>query len=237
MAKMPNLPKLDSPTIDRILYQRGIGLLMYAMVQTHPDIACSTGLLAQHSANPGQDHWNGFKRSLQYLQGTKDIGIVYRQSAGSTLIGYVDANYAGDPNTSRSTTGWAFMMAGGCVAWSSRKQPTISLLSTEAEYVAAASATRELIWLRQFLSEFNFLPEGPTTLLTDNQSSIALAKNPVNHQNTKHIRIKHHFLREMVELQEINLEYIPIDRQVADILTKPLGRVKFPGFVADLGMS
>ncbi|QRW18438.1 Retrovirus-related Pol polyprotein from transposon TNT 1-94 [Rhizoctonia solani] len=138
---MPNLPKLDLPTIDWILYQQGIGLLMYAMVQTRPDIAFSTGLLAQHSANLGQDHWNGFKRSLQYLQGTKDIGIVYRQSAGSTLIGYVNANYAGDPNTSQLTMGWAFMMAGGCVAWSSQKQPTISLSSTEAKYVAAASAT------------------------------------------------------------------------------------------------
>ncbi|QRW15624.1 Gag-Pol polyprotein/retrotransposon [Rhizoctonia solani] len=237
MAESPNLPKLNSPTVDQALYQRGIGLLMYAMVQTRPDIAYATGLLAQHSANPGHEHWNAFRRTLRYLKGTKDLGIVYKKLKGSELTGYIDADYAGDPNTSQSTTGWTFMIGGASIAWSSRKQPTISLSSTEAEYVAAASATRKLIWLRQFLSELDLLPEGPTTLLTNNQSSMALAKNPINHQCTKHIRIKHHFIREMIELKEVDLQYIPTNKQVADILTKPLGRTKLPGFVTDMGMS
>ncbi|KEP45491.1 putative Gag-Pol polyprotein/retrotransposon, partial [Rhizoctonia solani 123E] len=237
MAESPNLPKLDSPTIDRTLYQRGIGSLMYAMVSTRPDIAYATGLLAQHAANPGEDHWASLKRVLRYLQGTIEVGIVYDRSKPSELIGYVDSDYAGDKNSSRSTTGWTFQIAGGSVAWSSRKQPTISLSSTEAEYVAASSATRELSWIRQFLSEIGFLSNNPTILFTDNQSSMALAKNPINHQNTKHIRVKYHFIREMIELREVDLKYIPTDEQVADVLTKPLGRIKFPFFVLHLGMS
>ncbi|KAJ1305494.1 hypothetical protein OPQ81_000501 [Rhizoctonia solani] len=128
-------------------------------------------------------------------------------------------------------------MAGGTVAWSSCKQATISLSSTEAEYVAATSAARELVWIRQFLSELGFSPDGPTTMLTDNQSSIALARNLVNHQNTKHIRVKYHYIHEMIELREIDLQYIPTERQVANVLTKPLGHIKFLGFVADMNMS
>ncbi|KAF8713823.1 GAG-pre-integrase domain, partial [Rhizoctonia solani] len=147
MAESPNLPKLDSPSIDRTLYQRGVGSLMYAMISTRPDIAYATGLLAQHAANPGKEHWSALLRVLQYLQGTKDLGIVYDRSKKMELTGFVDADYAGDPHTSRSTTGWTFILAGGSIAWLLRKQPTISLLSTEAEYVAAASAARELLWI------------------------------------------------------------------------------------------
>jgi hypothetical protein len=161
---------------------------------------------------------------------------VFWRSKPLKPLGYVDADYAGDKNTSWPTTGWTFLMARGAVAWSSCKQPTISLSSTEAEYVAAASTASELVWLRQFLSELDFLPDGPTTLLTDNQSSMALARNPPNHQNTTHIRVKHHFIHEMIELREISLQYIPADDQVADVLTKPLGRVKSPGFVAGMRM-
>ncbi|KAF8755430.1 Mitochondrial protein [Rhizoctonia solani] len=147
MAESLNLPKLDSPSIDRTLYQRGVGSLMYAMISTRPDIAYATGLLAQHAANPGKEHWSALLQVLQYLQGTKDLGIVYNRSKKMELTGFVDADYAGDPHTSQSTTGWTFILAGGSIAWSSRKQPTISLSSTEAEYVAAASAARELLWI------------------------------------------------------------------------------------------
>jgi hypothetical protein len=144
MAESLDLPKLESPTIDRTLYQRLVGSLMYAMISTRPDIAYATGLLAQHAANPGDEHWSAGKRVLRYLQGTKELGVVYRRSNPLKPLGYVDADYAGDKNTSRSTTGWTFLMAGGAVAWSSRKQPTVSLSSTEAEYVAAASAARDI---------------------------------------------------------------------------------------------
>jgi hypothetical protein len=237
MAESLDLPKLESPTIDRTLYQRLVGSLMYAMISTRPDIAYATGLLAQHAANPSDEHWSAGKRVLHYLQGTKGLSVVYQRSKSLEPLGYVDTDYAGDKNTSRSMTGWTFLMAGGAVAWSSRKQPTVSLSSTEAEYVAAASAACELVWLHQFLSELDFLPDGLTTLLTDNQSSMVLARNPANHQNTKHIRVKNHFIHEMIELREISLKYIPTDEQVADILTKPLGCVKFPGFVTGMGMS
>ncbi|QRV85528.1 Copia-like polyprotein/retrotransposon [Ceratobasidium sp. AG-Ba] len=236
MAESLYLPKLDSPSIDRTLYQQLVGSLMYAMISTRADIAFPTGLLAQYAANPGKEHWDAGKRVLRYLKGTSNLGIVYHRSSDLKLLGYVDADYAGDKNTSRSTTGWAFLLAGGVIAYSSRKQPTISLSSTKAEYVADASAARELIWIRQFLSELGFLPEGATPLLSDNQSAMALAKNPINHQTTKHIRVKYHFIREVIALKELDLQYVSTEDQVADALTKALGRVKFTRFVSGMGM-
>ncbi|QRV89310.1 Retrovirus-related Pol polyprotein from transposon TNT 1-94 [Ceratobasidium sp. AG-Ba] len=237
MAESPNLPKLDESTIDRTRYQQLIGSLMYAMISTRADIAYATGLLAQHAANPGKEHWDAAHRILRYLNSSIDLGIIYHRSDNLELQGYVDADYAGDKSSSRSTTGWAFFLAGGLIAYSSRKQPTISLSSTEAEYVATSSAARELIWIRQFISELGLLPEGPTTVFSDNQSSIALAKNPANHQNTKHIRVKYHFIREVIALRELDLKYIPTDDQVADVLTKPLGCLKFTRFVSAMGMA
>ncbi|QRW24746.1 Retrotransposon-derived protein PEG10 [Rhizoctonia solani] len=153
MAELLSLPKYNSPSVDRTLYQQGVGSLMYGMISTWPDIAYATGLLAQHAANPGKEHWSALLQVLQYLQATKDLGIVYNSSKNSELIGFVDADYAGDPHTSWSTTGWTFILAGGAIAWSLRKQPTISLLSTEAKYVAAASAAQEILWIRSFLSK------------------------------------------------------------------------------------
>ncbi|QRW26323.1 Gag-Pol polyprotein/retrotransposon [Rhizoctonia solani] len=235
MAESLSLPKYNSPSVDRTLYQQGVGSLMYGMISTWPNIAYATGLLAQHAANPGKEHWSALLQVLRYLQATKDLGIVYDSSKNSELIGFVDADYAGDPHTSRSTTGWTFILAGGAIAWSLRKQPTISLSSTEAKYVAAASAAREILWIRSFLSELGFLTNGPTALLTNNQSSIALAKNPSNHQNTKHIRVKYHFIRELIAFKEIELKFIPTNEQVANVLTKPLGRLKFPKFITDMG--
>ncbi|KAJ1304115.1 hypothetical protein OPQ81_008517 [Rhizoctonia solani] len=148
---------------------------MYAMTSTHPDIAYAVSLLAQHTTKPSDEHWKAVKHVFRYLQGTRDLGITYSHLKPVDLVGYVDADYAGDKNSSRSMTGWAFLVAGGTVAWSLHKQETISLSSPEAEYVAIASAARELVWIRQFLSELGFSPDGPTTMLTDNQSSIALA--------------------------------------------------------------
>src|SRR3954465_10603758 len=116
MAESPNLPKLDTPTVNRMLYQCGVGSLMYAMISTRPDITFAAGLLAQHAANPGDEHWSAFKRVLRYLQGTRALGIVFDRSKPSNLSGYVDSDYAGDPNTSRSTTGWVFQIAGGAIA-------------------------------------------------------------------------------------------------------------------------
>jgi hypothetical protein len=152
------------------------------------------------------------------------------------LIGYVNADYARDKNSSCSTTGWVFLMSRGSVAWSAHKQPTVSLSSTKGEYVAAASAAHKIIWARQFLSELRFLSDGPTVLFTDNRSSMALARNPANHQSTKHIHVKYQFIHEVIELQEVELQYTPTKEQVADTLTKPLGCVKLPGFVSGMGM-
>ncbi|QRW10540.1 Copia-like polyprotein/retrotransposon [Ceratobasidium sp. AG-Ba] len=239
MSEGLHLEKLDSPEMNRSLYQSGIGSLMYAMIGTRPDISFSTGLLAQHSNSPANEHWLAFKRVLRYLKGTTELGITYDGSKPLLPVGFVDSDFAGDKNSSRSTTGWTFTMTGGSVSWASRKQPTISLSSTEAERVASSNAAREAVWLNMLLDELGCYPNGlpPLVLYTNNQSNIALTKSRGHHSHTKHIRVHHHFVREMVEHGEIDLQYLSTEEQVADVLTKALGKIKFSRFISLMGMS
>jgi len=152
------------------------------------------------------------------------------------LLGYVDADWASDTNDQRSITGHVFIMAGGAVSWSSKKQDSVALSSMEAEYMAATSATKEAIWITTFLNELKLFPVPKIKILVDNQSAISLAKNAVFHSHTKHIAICYHFIRKKVDAGEIELEYIPMNAQVADVLMKPLGREKHNYFVEGMGV-
>jgi len=127
------------------------------------------------------------KRILRYLKGTINYGLVYNRSSDGSLIGYSDADWAGDMDSRHSTTGKLFVMSGAAISWLSRKQPVIALSTSEAEYIALCAATQEVIWLRRLLTGFKAPPERPTTIREDNQSAIAIAKNPVSHARTKHI--------------------------------------------------
>jgi hypothetical protein len=142
-------------------------------------------------------------------------------------FGYVDADWASDINDRRSITGYVFVLANGAVSWSSKKQTSVALSSTEAEYMAASAATKEAIWIWTLIRELNMIPSPkPTLLLLDNQSAMSLAKNSVFHDRTKHISIRHHFIREQLEMGEVAVDYISTNAQVADILTKGLTREK-----------
>ncbi|CAE6437900.1 unnamed protein product [Rhizoctonia solani] len=240
MAEAPKLPKLDLPSVDCTLYPRGFGFPVYAIAPSRPDIAYTTGrgLLAQHVVSSGKQHWSAWTRVLRYSQITKHRWIVYYCLKSLELIGYVNVDYvyAGDLHMSCSTAGWTFMSAGGRVAWSSRKQPITSLSGTGSEYVAAASTAQDLIWIQGFLSELGFIEIGPTTLFTDNQSSMTLAKNPGSHKSTEYIRVKYYVIRGVVTSKGVELKSVPTGEQVAGVLTKPLGRLKFPIFVSGMGM-
>ena len=173
-----------SPLVDERLYRKLVGSLIF-LCNTRPDINYSVGVLSRFSNKPRENHWNVGMRILRYLKGTQGYGINY--NTGKTLIGFCDSNWAGDVDSRRSVTGYCFTLGSGCISWISKKQPTVALSSTEAEYKAAFFASCEARWLRYILGDIGMRQERPTVLNCDNQSCIAIAKNPAFHARTKHI--------------------------------------------------
>lgn len=210
---------------------------MYIATCTRPDIAYAVGEVAKFCERYGKAHWTAAKRILKYLKTTQDISIVFDGSNKGELIAYADANWAGDLDTRRSTTGYIFFLNGSAVSWNSKRQPTVATSSTEAEYMSLYSATQEATWFRSLLKDMKYSVDSATTIYQDNQACIALAKNPVYHARTKHIDIKFHFLRDKVAHGVIALEYKPTEEMVADGFTKALSRDKHTKFVAGLGMA
>ena len=142
--------------------------------------------------------------------------------------GYSDADWAGDPVTRRSTTGYVFLISGGPVSWASKLQPTVALSTMEAETMALAAATQEALWLRKLLAELGF-PQKSTAIHEDNTGCIAVVQNPVNHQRVKHYDARLHFVRDIIERKEVHVPWTASQDMLADILTKPLSRFIFEG--------
>lgn len=183
-------------------------------------------------------HWHAVQRIFKYLKETRDYGILYQNSSNNkcNLIGYSDSDFASDLDTRRSTSGYIFLLTNGPVTWRSRRQNVVSLNTTEAEYIAASLASKEVLWLRKFLSDIGYECVGPTKLKVDNESAIKLIKNPEFHSRTKHIDIQYHFIRENYENKIIDVVYVPSEDQLADIFTKPLPRVRFANLRSGIGV-
>ena len=204
-------------------YMCMVGSLLYAAMITRPDIAYAVQALGRHMQGSNESHVAAGKKILRYLKGTKDCGLKYGGTeAGTNLIGYADSDWASDRQTRRSVTAYVFMLGGAAVSWASRLQPTVALSTSESEYMAASAAAQEAIHLRRLMKSLGFDQDGPTTLYCDNQGAIAMSENPIAHKRTKHIDIRWHFIREVVDREEIKLTYIPTAEQAADLLTKPL---------------
>lgn len=200
-------------------YQTLIGGLLYLASCTRPDISFAVGKLARYGAAPTVMHRAAAKTVLRYLKGTMNWGLQY--STRSPLLGYSDADYAGDVDTRRSTTGYAFVMNGGAISWQSKVQPTVATSTTEAEYIAAAQASREAIWLKLLLKDL-LKTDRPVRMLCDNQSALKLIENPAGTARSKHIDVAHHFVRDRAALGDLQLEYVSTDDMVADGHTKAL---------------
>ena len=220
---LPRLAKEDGHLSN--LYVSVVGSLVYAAVVSRPDIACAVQVLGRHTQASGVDHWLAAKRVLRYLKGTTKEGITYRPGP-VVLVGYSGADWAGDAETRRSTTGYVFHVAGGPVAWGSRLQQSVALSSAEAEHVAVCEAVQEAVYSRSVLAGLGHKQDKPTVTYEDNQGCIALSRNPLHHRKTKHTDIRYHFTRERVEAKGVELVYLHTSQQLADLLTKPVGKAR-----------
>jgi hypothetical protein len=176
---------------------------------------------------PGKEHWAALKQILRYVRGTADYGCRYKGGGDARLIGFSDSDHAGDVNDRKSTTCIVFFLDTNPISWSSQKQGVVAVSSCEAEYVAAAAGASQGAWLSRLIGELTGTEQRKFRLHVDNKSAIALCKNPVLHGRSKHIDTKFHYTRERIEAGEMEVEHVGTEDQVADILTKALGRNKF----------
>ncbi|XP_075479527.1 secreted RxLR effector protein 161-like [Primulina tabacum] len=221
--------------IDATQYKQMVGSLMY-LTATRPDLMFAVSLISRFMARPTQLHFAITKRILRYLKGTVDHGVFYKRGGTSDLVAFTDSDYAGDIGDSKSTSGYVFMMCGGAVAWSSRKQPIVTLSTTEAEFVAAAACACQAIWMRRILKEIGHVQDDGMLLMCDNTSTIKLSKNPVLHGRSKHIRVRFHFLRDLTKEGAVELVWIGTRDQLADSMTKPLKLEDFQRIREKLGI-
>jgi hypothetical protein len=212
-------------TVCNFPYREAVGSLLFLSSVSRPDISYAVNVVSRFINNFNHDHVNAVKRIMRYLMNTKNYGILYKKSKFS-INGYSDSDYAGDIDSRRSTTGYLFTINGGPITWSSRKQKTVALSTTEAEYMAACEASKEILWIKQFLLDIGE-PVVSIKLFIDNQSAIKLIQNPVFHNRSKHIDIRYKFIREKVESGDVVIEYVPSECQLADILTKSLSPSRF----------
>lgn len=222
--------------LDQTQYRSLVGGLLYLSVCARPDIAVSTGILGRKVSAPTEACWVAAKRVVRYLKATKHWRLVYNGSGGG-LIGYSDADWAGDAKSRKSTTGYVFCYAGGAVSWASRKQASVTLSSMESEYVALSEATQELVWLRRLMDDMGERVEGPVKMKEDNQSCIRFVNSDRTNRRSKHIETKEHFVKQQCVSGLIALEYCPTEDMVADVFTKPLGTTKQRKFSGMLGLS
>jgi histone deacetylase 1/2 len=213
-----SLPLSDD---DATNYRSIVGGLQY-LTHTRPDLSFAINRVCQFLHAPTEGHWSAVKRILRFIRGTLDHGLILRPSKSSSISVFSDADWAGDVGDRRSTGGHALFHGGNLIAWSARKQATVSRSSTESEYKAVANATAELIWVEALLNELGVRQDSPPVLWCDNIGATYLSSNPVFHARTKHIEVDFHFVRERVAQKRLHVRFVSSKDQLADIFTKPL---------------
>ena len=222
-----------SPVSDPKLYRSLAGTLQYLTI-TRPDISYAVQQICLVMHDPRESHLTAMKRILRYVSGTLEYGLTLRASPTTGLIAYSDADWGGCPDTRRSTSGYCVFLGDNLLSWSSKRQPTLSRSSAEAEYRGVANAVAETSWLRNLLLELH-CPLGKATIVyCDNISAVYLSSNPVQHQRTKHVEMDIHFVREKVALGHVRVLHVPSSYQYADIFTKGLPSSLFLEFRSSL---
>lgn len=235
IATKPNHLTDENEPTDPTAYRQLCGSLQY-LTFTRPDLTHAVNQVCQNFQNPTIKDLRAVKRILRYIKGTLTHGIRYLSQSSLTLNAFCDADWAGCPITRRSTTGYCIFLGSNCVSWASKKQPTVSRSSAEAEYRALATTAAEITWLQYLFHDLGITFERKPILLCDNKSAIHMSRNPVFHARSKHIEIDYHFIREKVTTGEIDLRYLPTTKQIADVLTKALPRDSFETFRYKLGV-
>jgi len=216
-------------------YRRLVGKLNYLTI-TRPDITFAVSVVSQFLSAPRTGHMDAVLRILRYLKKTPGKGLLYSDQGHARVAGFSDADWAGCPIDRRSTTGYCVFFGGNLVSWKSKKQSVVSRSSAESEYRAMANVTLEMIWIKDLLTEVGLSPEGPMNLYGDNQAAIHIAENPVFHERTKHIEVDCHIVRRKIVDKIINTRHVSTGHQLADILTKPLGKTRVDFICDKLGM-
>ncbi|GJS03302.1 retrovirus-related pol polyprotein from transposon TNT 1-94 [Tanacetum coccineum] len=224
---------LQGKQVDATLYRGMIGSLMY-LTASRPDLNYVVCLCARYQAKPTEKHLQAVKRIFRYLNGTINMGLWYSKDTDMSLTAYADADHAGCQDTRRSTSGSAQFLGDKLVSWSSKKQKSTAISSTEAEYIALSGCCSQILWMRSQLTDYGF-QFNKIPLYCDNKSAIALCCNNVQHSRAKHIDIRYHFIKEQVENGIVELYFVRTEYQLADIFTKPLPRERFNFLIDKLG--
>jgi hypothetical protein len=207
-------------SIDQKVYRSMIGPLLY-LCASRPDIMLSICMCARFQANPKEVHLRALKRIMRYLFYTPKFGLWCPKGSTFDLIGYSDANYTRCKIDRKSTSGTYQFLGRSLVSWASKKQKSVALSTTEAEYIVVGHCCPQLLWMRQTLRDYGYkLSKVP--LLCDNESIIRMADNPVEHNRTNHIDIRYHFWRDHQQKRDIEIAYVSTHNQLTDIFTKPL---------------
>ena len=222
--RFEKLPDNEQP-VNVSEYQAVLGSLIYASVATRPDLSAAVGVLSQHMSRPSNEHWSAIKRVLRYVKGTMDFGLSFKHTDNFELQGYSDADWGGDVNT--RTSGYIFGTVGSSISWKSNKQSVVALSTTESEYIALCQATQEAVWLRLLFKSVGLNQMKPTVIYEDNQSTIAFAKSSEVHPRMKHVDIKLHYVREVINNKVIDLQYCPTTDMVGDLFTKGVAKPIF----------
>ncbi|GAA5988537.1 hypothetical protein JCM11641_003308 [Rhodosporidiobolus odoratus] len=232
--------RIDAP------YRELLGALVWLSSCTRPDLAFAVSVASRYSACPAERHWTMLKRICRYVAGTLSHGLHYSPSSSaepfspSHLSGWSDSDHAADKETRRSVSGFVFcigeFLTFTAICWNARRQRSVAISSTEAEYMTLSEAAREAIWLRQLLTEIGFPPSSPTLIRGDNSGALLLADHPTSHGRTKHIAVHYHFTREHVEEGTVMLKWVPTGETAADLLTKGLAPAKHFLFTKMCGM-
>lgn len=216
----------DTSLVGKIPFQEAVGSLLFLAQCTRPDISFAVNDVSRFNSQHSEDHWRAVKRIMRYLKGTANFKLIFSSSKEKSFMCYTDADWASDIDKRRSCSGHVTLMANAAISWSSKRQKTVALSSTEAEYMAMSSAVCDILWTQQMAKELVRNFEAGTDVLCDNESAEKLALSDGFRPRTKHIDIRFHHIRQKIDEKVINIMHVPSEYNVADALTKAVTKDK-----------